>query len=214
MPKSKKNKVKYNLCNVHYALQKVDEESGEITFEKPVHVPGGVSLALDANGQITIFYADGIAYYTTSNNKGYEGDLEMALIPDNFRTDVLKETLDQNNVLVENANVETVHFALLFEFDGDVKKIRHVLYNCAASRPSLESATTEEEIEVQTETLSITATPLADGTVKAKTGDSTTDEVYTKWYDSVYMPVAVEAVALNSKSPVAAVPTSTKESKS
>ncbi len=214
MPKSKKNKVKYNLCNVHYALQKVDEESGEITFEKPVHVPGAVSLSLEANGEVSVFYADGIAYYTINNNKGYEGDLEMALIPDSFRTDVLKETLDQNNVLVENANVETVSFALLFEFDGDANKIRHVLYNCAASRPSLESATTEEEIEVQTETLSITATPLADGTVKAKTGDSTTDDVYTKWYESVYMPVAVEAVALNSKSPVAAVPTSTKESKS
>ena len=36
-----------------------------------------------------------------------------------------------------------------------------VLYNCSAARPNIESATNEEEIEVQTETLAITAVPLA-----------------------------------------------------
>ena len=87
-----------------------------------------------------------------------------------------------------SANVETANFALLFEFDGDVKKIRHVLYNCSAARPNIESATNEEEIEVQTETLAITAAPLANGYVKARTGDSTTDTVYTGWYTAVYLP--------------------------
>ena len=87
-----------------------------------------------------------------------------------------------------SANVETANFALLFEFDGDVKKIRHVLYNCSAARPNIESATNEEEIEVQTETLAITAAPLANGYVKARNGDSTTDTVYTGWYTAVYLP--------------------------
>ena len=103
---------------------------------------------------------------------------------------MLKEALDENKVLLENANAETENFALLFEFDGDVRKIRHVLYNCSAARPTIESQTNEEEIEVQTETLSITAAPLASGYVKAKTGDATTDEVYQNWYKSVYLPDA------------------------
>ena len=141
-----------------------------------------------ANMSTSNFYADGYAYYTISNNMGYEGDLELAMVPESFRTDVLKESLDDNSVLVENANVETANFALLFEFDGDVKKIRHVLYNCSAARPNIESTTNEEEIEVQTETLAITAAPLANGYVKARTGDSTTDTVYTGWYTAVYLP--------------------------
>ena len=188
---TKKNKVKFNICNVHYALITVDDD-GEATFGTPVAMPGAVSLSLEPNGEPSNFYADGYAYYTISNNMGYEGDLELAMVPESFRTDVLKESLDDNSVLVESANVETANFALLFEFDGDVKKIRHVLYNCSAARPNIESATNEEEIEVQTETLAITAAPLANGYVKARTGDSTTDTVYTGWYTSVYMPTVTD----------------------
>ena len=188
---AKKNKVKFNICNVHYALITVDED-GEVTFGTPVAMPGAVSLSLEPNGEPSNFYADGYAYYTISNNMGYEGDLELAMVPESFRTDVLKESLDDNSVLVESANVETANFSLLFEFDGDVKKIRHVLYNCSAARPNIESATNEEEIEVQTETLAITAAPLANGYVKARTGDSTTDTVYTGWYTSVNMPTVTD----------------------
>lgn len=187
----KKNKVKFNICNVHYALLTMGVD-GEVTYGTPVPMPGAVSLSLDPNGEPSNFYADGYAYYTISNNMGYEGDLELAMVPESFRTDVLKESLDSNKVLVENANVETENFALLFEFDGDVRKIRHVLYNCSAARPTIESQTNEEEIEVQTETLSITASPLVNGYVKAKTGDTTTDEVYQKWYESVYLPNGTE----------------------
>ena len=75
------------------------------------------------------------------------------------------------------------------EFDGDVRKIRHVLYNCSASRPSIGGKTNEEEKEVQTETISIKARPLPNGYVKAKTGDETTAETYAGWYQEVYMPV-------------------------
>ena len=214
MPKTKK--VNFNICNVHYALQNIAED-GAVTFGTPVAMPGAVSLALDANGEPSNFYADGYAYYTISNNMGYDGDLELAMVPEQFRTEVLKEELDSNKVLVENANVETANFALLFEFDGDVRKIRHVLYNCAASRPSIESQTNEDEIEVQTETLALTATPLANGYVKAKTGDDTMDTVYQNWYKTVYLPTAEEvspaepAVQSLAKASTTAKTTTTKE---
>ena len=185
------NKVKYNLKNAHYAMLTVDEE-GTVSYASPVALPGAVSISLDANGEPENFYADGVAYYVINNNMGYDGDLELAMIPEDFRVSALNETLDDKKVLIENANTELNPFALLFEFDGDVKHIRHVLYNCSASRPGIEGKTNEENREVQTETLSIKATPLASGVVKAKTGDSTDAAVYADWYKAVYMPSIAE----------------------
>ena len=116
------------------------------------------------------------------------------MIPESFRRDILMETADANSVLLENASSETGKFALLFEFDGDVRKIRHVLYNCSASRPAISAKTNEENREVQTETLTVKARPLSTGYVKAKTGDSTTASVYNNWYKSVYQPADTPAV--------------------
>lgn len=182
-----KNKVKYNICNVHYAVI-TKAEDGTVTFAKPVPIPGAVSISLDPKGEPESFYADGVEYYVINNNQGYDGDLEVALIPESFREEVLLETADDNHVLVENSNSQTGSFALLFEFDGDVRKIRHVMYNCSASRPSISAKTNEEGKEIQTETLTIKSRPLANGLVKAKTGDSTTEAVYADWYKSVYQP--------------------------
>lgn len=185
----KNNKVKYNLKNAHYALLTIGED-GAVTYGMPVALPGSVSLSLDANGEPENFYADGIAYYVINNNMGYDGDLELALIPESFRTDVLREKLDAKGVLIENSDAELALFALLFEFDGDVRHIRHVMYNCSASRPKIEGKTNEDKKEVQTETLTIRATPLADGKVKAKTGNTTDAAVYAGWYKVVYLSAA------------------------
>ena len=188
----KANKVKFNLKNAHYALLTLSED-GSPTYAAPVPMPGSVSISLDANGEPENFYADGVAYYVINNNMGYDGDLELAMIPESFRTDVLREELDSKGVLIENADAELAAFALLFEFDGDVKHIRHVLYNCSASRPGIEGKTNEDSKEVQTETLTVKATPLANGVVKAKTGNTTDATVYANWYKAVYLPTTEAA---------------------
>lgn len=190
----KNNKVKYNLKNAHYVLITIAED-GTFSFATPVAMPGSVSISLDANGEPENFYADGIAYYVINNNMGYEGDLELAMIPESFRTDMLKEELDSKGVLIENSEVELASFALLFEFDGDQKHIRHIMYNCSASRPGIEGKTNEDSKEVQTETLTIKATPLSNGMVKAKTGDTTDATVYGNWYKAVYIPAAATYTA-------------------
>ena len=184
-----KDKVLFNLKNVHYAKQTASDD-GAVTFATPVAVPGAVSLSLDAEGDVSKFYADGVVYYVCQSNNGYSGDFELALIPESFLTDVMHETEDANGVIVENKDVEPEHFALLFEFSGDQRKIRHCMYYCSATRPSVTGSTKEDSTEVQTETLSITASPLPSGIVKVKTGTNTTNAVYDAWYSSVYEPSA------------------------
>lgn len=185
----KDNKVKFGLKNCHYAKATFDEDGG-VTYAKPKRIPGAVSLSMDPEGETENFYADDVVYYVMNNNSGYDGDLEIALIPEEFSKEILHEEEDTNGVLAENANASFERFALLFEFTGDKRAIRHVLYCCSASRPTIEGSTAEDSKEVQTETLNLSATALANGYVKAKTGSNTSKAVYDSWYDSVYEPQA------------------------
>jgi len=151
-----------------------------------VAIPGAVSLSLEQQGELTPFWADGIKYYVSSSNGGYEGDLEVALIPDQFRQDILGEVLDTNQVLFENANTPTVEFALGFQIDGDTVPTLFWFYNCTATRPNVESATTEDTVEPSTDTLTISCSSASDGTVRAKTTPEAYETVKVKWFTEVY----------------------------
>ena len=87
------NKVKYNLKNVHAAklTETVADGVTAFTYAAPKAIPGAVSISLDAEGESSPFYADGIVYFRSVTNNGYSGDLEIALIPEWFRTEILQE---------------------------------------------------------------------------------------------------------------------------
>ena len=189
-----KNKVKYGLKNVHAALVTFDD-NGYPTFGTPKRIPGAVNLSLDKEGDPTKFYADDSDYYDVNNNNGYSGDLEIAMIPEWFRTDILGDIKDSNGVLVENADAATVYFALLFEFTGDANAIRHVMYKCSVTRPKIEGQTKEDSVEVKTDTLTLSSVPcklsISGNDVmvpKSKTDENTTDATYNNWYSAVYVP--------------------------
>lgn len=200
------NKIKYGLKNVHYAIATINAEDNTATYGEPVAIPGAVNLSLDPQGENTPFYADNIVYYLTLANNGYEGDLEIAYIPESFAKNVLGDIDDGKHVLVENANATPVHFALLFQFEGDAKATKHVIYNCVAARPNVEGATKEDTVTPQTETLSLTATPiyssaLSHEIVKARTGDTTDTTTYEDWFESVYQPTAPTNQPANPSNP-------------
>lgn len=181
------NKVKFNIRNCHYAVMTEDGK-----YAKPEAMPGAVSLSLSTQGELSKFYADGIAYYTSSSNGGYEGDLEAAMISDKFRKEVLNEVEDANGVLLENANNDTNKFAFGFEIDGDAKSTKFWFYNCSATRPGAEAATKEDTIEPQTDTITISCSPDSDGNVRVKSTETISESVEANWFNEVYFPVIEE----------------------
>lgn len=181
----KENKVQFNLKNVHYAI--LDESSGKPAFSTPVAVPGAVNLNLSQQGEISPFYADGLVYYQSVNNNGYSGDLEMARFLDQMLQEVWGFVLESTDkVLVENAANEVKAFALLFQIDGDVDNDLYCLYKCTGTRPAITGATNTDTKTPQTQKSTISAVPLPDGDVMARTTSTTPAEVRANWFKSVY----------------------------
>lgn len=185
------NKVKYGLKNVYYAIAHIDVQTNTATYDAPVRWPGAVNLSQEQQGETTKFRADNIDYWVGNSNNGYSGDFESALIPESFRRDVLAEIEDSNGIMVEDAGAKTVHFALMFQFEGDAHATRHVLYNCTATRPTISGTTTEETIEPQTETVTITGVAIHNAAldkdlVKARCPED--NPKYSTFFDEVYQP--------------------------
>ena len=181
------NKVKFGLKNCHYAIATLAAD-GTVTFGTPVAMPGAVSLSLDAEGDNDPFYADDSVYYMISNNNGYSGDLEVAMFPESMLTDIWGMTKSKNGLIVENANAAASNFALLFEVDGDITGRKYVLYNCSGTRPGITGNTKNDSTEPDTQSSSLTVSPLKDGTIKAHTADDATEAVRKAWYTKVTMP--------------------------
>lgn len=186
-----KNKIKYGLKNVHYSV--INEVNGIVSYGTPIFVPGAVNIVQNAAGEAVTFSADDIEdYYSEDVNNGYDGTLEMALIPDYFRVDVFDDEIDSNGALIENTNAKPKKIALMYEFAGDINRIRHVNYNVKVSRPNMDGSTKTNTKEPKTETMNISARPAIDtGDVKAKM------EQDKPGYDTFFTAVYLKNSAIN-----------------
>ena len=195
-------KVVYGLSNVHYAKLTETVESG-VTITSYGQIkpwPGAVNISLDPAGDPVIFSADNSAYYTISNNQGYEGDYECARIPDDIRVDTLGNKKDANGFIVETDKDKVDYFALMFEINTDENPTRYIFYKVALSkRPTVAGQTVDVtgDIEIGTETVTFKAMPMKsyveiDGVqchlVKAFTGEQVNTTAYNNFYSDVYIP--------------------------
>lgn len=186
------DKVKFGVRNVHYAVM---TEDATPTYDTPVPIPGAVSLSLTPEGGMTTFNADDMAYFVTVANNGYSGDLEVAYFPDEFFEDIFGMAVSTNDkVMTEDAGVQPKSVALLFEEEGDTTGTKYALYNVIFARPSRSLATTTETIEPQTQTASITASPLSSRKVMAMTTAETPPTVSQGWYDDVWLTDSTSGV--------------------
>lgn len=183
MADAAKNKIRYGLSNVH--VGKVTFENGTPTFGAPKAYPGAVNITMDPEGDSTPFYADNMVYYLHNDNNGYTGDFEMAYLYDWFETEYLGSKTSNEGMIIETADVKPSNMYIMFQFEGDVKATKHILYNVTAGRPSLEGSTKEDTTTPITTTIPYTAIPLqtAVGNIvkgKVPASASNYDDFFTK----------------------------------
>lgn len=181
------NKVKFGLSNVHIAKITYGNDNS-ITYGTPFAIPGAVNLTLDPEGENADFFADNTKYFKEFSNQGYSGSLEMALINDTFRTEILGETVDSNGALFENKDATISDFALGFQIDGDKKNRKFWFYNVTAQRPSTSSQTLETTKTPVTDTINITAAArISDGMVRTFMEETAENKTaYDGFFSAVY----------------------------
>lgn len=192
---AKENKYHYDLKNVHYAQGELQDD-GTLVYGVPKRIKGAISMDISAEGDTVKTRADGIDYIVVSSNNGYSGTINFVNVSDEFKRDVLGEKIDAvNGIQYEDANIEPIPFALLFEFVGDEKNKRHILYNNIASRIKIVGENKENQKEPDTEELEITSSPTLFNIngeyrpiVKASTVFETKPDVYKNWYQHVHIP--------------------------
>lgn len=182
-----KNKIKYGLSNaVVWPILSVDTD-GKPTYGESIRVPGSVNLTLDPEETTEPFYADNVVYYLTAANNGYTGALEIALVPDEFKTEILGQRIDDNGVAVESTNDKTREFAMAFQFEGDQHATRYLFPRVASGRTAVTGSTKEENITPQTEELALTVMGRIDNNI-AKLYVEQDNPAYVTWLEEPYEP--------------------------
>lgn len=149
------NKVEFGISNLHVGTYTVGS-GGTVTLGTPYHQKGAVSFSPEEQSESNNFYADDVVYWSGYTGGSLEGDLEVAMFDDDFKTQFLGyvQKSDGGIALVKGATKPAVYIA--FEVKGDAQKRRIIMYNASLGGITREYSTVEENIEPTTETIPVT----------------------------------------------------------
>jgi len=150
------NKVEFGISQLHVGTY--TESNGTVTLGTPYHQKGAVSFAPETNSEQNTFYADNIAYWSGYSGGTIEGDLEVAMFDDAFKTQFLGQRALANGGLASVKNVIKPNVYIAFQVEGDTESRRVILYNCSLGDIAREYNTIEESKEPTTETIPVTCT--------------------------------------------------------
>ncbi len=185
-------KITYGLKNLHYAVMEIAED-GAVSYGAVKSFPGAVKISLSPDGDIYEFHADDGVYYECDGNEGYTGDLEVALVPDEFKIDVFGWEKGADGILHEVANAPHKHIALMGQMATDAVAKRVVFYNVFCGRPSLEQETKQRTMNVLTQKMSLTCRPVESNGknyVKSSTTPDVSEDAYNSFFKAVKLPGA------------------------
>ena len=149
------NKVEFGISELHVGTYTVDGQ-GTVTLGTPYHQAGAVSFSPEEQSEQNNFYADNILYWSGYSGGSIEGDLEVAMFDDAFKTQFLGYVTLTNGGLANVKNATKPNVYIAFQVEGDDESRRVILYNCTLGAITREYATIEESKEPVTETLGVT----------------------------------------------------------
>lgn len=148
------NKVLFGISQLHVGTY--TESNGTVTLGTPYHQKGAISFSPEESSEKNDFYADNIAYWSGYSGGTIEGDLEVAMFDDEFKTQFLgyRELTSGGLASVKNATKPNVFVA--FQVEGDQESRRCILFNCSLGAINREYSTITENKEPQTATIPVT----------------------------------------------------------
>ena len=152
---SEAGRVKIGFSKPYVA--RYSNTGNKVTYSGLRKLARGVDLNIDpSSSDSNDFYADNIAYWSGYSGGTIEGDLEVAMFDDEFKTQFLgyKELTSGGLASVKNATKPNVFVA--FQVEGDQESRRCILYNCSLGAINREYSTITENKEPQTATIPVT----------------------------------------------------------
>lgn len=147
-------KVQFGISQLHVGTY--TDVNGTVTLGTPYHQKGAVSFNPEVSEQNNDFYADNIAYWSGYSGGKIEGDLEVAMFDDAFKTQFLGYVQLTNGGLASVKNPTRPSVYIAFQVETDDTPIRVIMYNCTLGSITRGYETIGENKEPQTATLPVT----------------------------------------------------------
>lgn len=166
----------YGISNCFYAVR------GKGGYSTPSPLKYAVEADIKSNKVSQTAKICGIERAIGHFGDGYAINLKLYELPSHFLQAVLHYT-KENGILKEISNVNSVHFALMFE----TKENKRFEYpDCCCLPPNFDVSTVTDTITMNPFSLSIAAVPRpTDMCVQAFTTDETPKEIYLNWFNAV-----------------------------
>lgn len=140
----------FGVKNSHFAIC-TDEE--KLTYDKPVHVPGTVSISMEPSVESATSYADNEPWLDKTQDNGGSGtmsffDVESTKELRRLLADITGYTVTKDGRISLTANKKPKKFAFMCEQPGHVMGKRRCLLMCEMSKPKNEANTNQDSPEI------------------------------------------------------------------
>lgn len=180
------NKVMFGVSNLYVGEYTVST-TGTVTLGTPYQLPGTVDISMEPQSELTEFHADNVVYWSGYSDDGFEGSIENALFPDDFKTRFLNYQAITGGGIAQVKTKTTSPVYMMFQAEGDSAARRMIAYNVSLGQITRTYHTTEGSNEPATATLPFRVSGDA-GTGVVKVGYPATASVYSTMFTTPPTP--------------------------